>query len=126
MSLADDFVVKDMRVEGLQRISEGTVFNYLPINIGDTVDHIRISEAIRALYTQGLFDDRVAPALDLERSALIDKRPDPVPRSGQVGKAVGRSGEGHAQRFRGNRKARRRGVTAPVEARDRSTTTAAS
>ncbi|MCK5326266.1 MAG: outer membrane protein assembly factor BamA, partial [Woeseiaceae bacterium] len=53
----DPFVVRDMRVEGLQRISEGTVFNYLPINIGDTVDHIRISEAIRSLYTQGLFDD---------------------------------------------------------------------
>jgi outer membrane protein insertion porin family len=54
---AGDFVVKDMRVEGLQRISEGTVFNYLPINIGDRVDSIRISEAIRALYGQDLFDD---------------------------------------------------------------------
>jgi outer membrane protein insertion porin family len=54
---AGDFVVKDMRVEGLQRISEGTVFNYLPINIGDRVDGIRISEAIRALYGQDLFDD---------------------------------------------------------------------
>ena len=53
----DAFVVRDMRVEGLQRISEGTVFNYLPINIGDTVDDVRIGEAIRALYTQGLFDD---------------------------------------------------------------------
>jgi outer membrane protein insertion porin family len=52
-----DFVVRDMRVEGLQRISEGTVFNYLPINIGDRVDQIRIQEAIRALYGQGLFDD---------------------------------------------------------------------
>ncbi|NIL93057.1 MAG: outer membrane protein assembly factor BamA [Woeseiaceae bacterium] len=52
-----DFVVRDMRVEGLQRISEGTVFNYLPINIGDRVDKIRIQEAIRALYGQGLFDD---------------------------------------------------------------------
>ena len=51
------FVVKDMRVEGLQRISEGTVFNYLPINIGDTVDAIRIAEAIRSLYGQSLFDD---------------------------------------------------------------------
>ncbi len=38
---AADFVVRDMRVEGLQRISEGTVFNYLPINIGDTVDEVR-------------------------------------------------------------------------------------
>ena len=54
---AGEFVVKDMRVEGLQRISEGTVFNYLPINIGDTVDTVRIGEAIRALYGQSLFDD---------------------------------------------------------------------
>ncbi len=51
------FTVRDMRVEGLQRISEGTVFNYLPINIGDPVDRLRIGEAIRALYGQGLFDD---------------------------------------------------------------------
>ncbi len=55
--VAADFVVKDMRVEGLQRISEGTVFNYLPVNIGDRIDNIRIGEAIRALYLQGLFDN---------------------------------------------------------------------
>ena len=54
---ADTFVVRDMRVEGLQRISEGTVFNYLPINIGDTVDSIRVQESVRSLYRQGLFDD---------------------------------------------------------------------
>ncbi len=54
---AGEFVVKDMRVEGLQRISEGTVFNYLPVNIGDTLDRNRIGEAIRALYGQNLFDD---------------------------------------------------------------------
>ena len=52
-----NFVVRDMRVEGLQRISEGTVFNYLPINIGDSIDKVRIREAIRALYSQGLFDN---------------------------------------------------------------------
>ncbi len=51
------FVVRDMRVEGLQRISEGTVFNYLPINVGDTIDQSRVQEAIRALYDQALFDD---------------------------------------------------------------------
>lgn len=56
-AVADEFVVTDMRVEGLQRISEGTVFNYLPVNIGDTVDDIRIQESIRALYAQGLFDN---------------------------------------------------------------------
>lgn len=54
---SEAFVVRDMRVEGLQRISEGTVFNYIPINIGDRVDDIRIQEAIRALYGQKLFDD---------------------------------------------------------------------
>jgi len=53
----DAFTVRDMRVEGLQRISEGTVFNYLPINIGDQVTPARIGEAIGALYRQGLFDD---------------------------------------------------------------------
>lgn len=49
------FVVKDMRVEGLQRIAEGTVFNYLPVSLGDTMDGQRVREAIRALYDQGLF-----------------------------------------------------------------------
>jgi len=57
VAAADEFVVSDMRVEGLQRISEGTVFNYLPVNIGDSIDDIRIQEAIRALYSQGLFDN---------------------------------------------------------------------
>jgi len=56
-ALAADWVVRDMRVEGLQRISEGTVFNYLPINVGDTINETRIGEAVRSLYTQGLFDD---------------------------------------------------------------------
>ncbi|MGD8976189.1 MAG: outer membrane protein assembly factor BamA [Gammaproteobacteria bacterium] len=51
------FVVRDMRVEGLQRISEGTVYNYLPVNIGDTVDSQRVEESLRALYGTGLFED---------------------------------------------------------------------
>ncbi|MEQ8205715.1 MAG: POTRA domain-containing protein, partial [Woeseia sp.] len=54
---AEEFKVGDMRVEGLQRIAEGTVFNYLPINVGDTIDDLRIQEAIRTLYEQELFDD---------------------------------------------------------------------
>ena len=54
---AEEFVVSDMRVEGLRRISEGTVFNYLPINVGDNVDETRIQEAIKSLYSEGLFND---------------------------------------------------------------------
>ncbi|HEY7752821.1 MAG TPA: outer membrane protein assembly factor BamA [Steroidobacteraceae bacterium] len=51
------FVVGDIRVEGLQRISEGTVYNYLPVNIGDRLDARRIQEAIRALFGTGFFSD---------------------------------------------------------------------
>ena len=51
------FTVGDIKVEGLQRISAGTVFNYLPINIGDKLNPERIREAIRALYDTGFFRD---------------------------------------------------------------------
>jgi len=52
-----DFTVGDIKVEGLQRISEGTVFNYLPVNIGDHLDAQRVREALRALYATGFFRD---------------------------------------------------------------------
>ena len=51
------FTVGDIRVEGLQRVTEGTVYNYLPINIGDTLAPQRIREAVRALYDTGFFRD---------------------------------------------------------------------
>jgi outer membrane protein insertion porin family len=50
-------VVRDIRVEGLQRISEGTVFNYLPVNIGDQLDQQRVQEALRAIYRTEFFRD---------------------------------------------------------------------
>jgi outer membrane protein insertion porin family len=52
-----DFLVKDIHVEGLQRISEGTVYNYLPVNIGDHLNSQREREAVRALYATGFFRD---------------------------------------------------------------------
>jgi outer membrane protein insertion porin family len=52
-----DFTVSDIKVEGLQRVSEGTVYNYLPVNIGDHLTPQRVREAIRALYTTGFFRD---------------------------------------------------------------------
>lgn len=54
---SDPFIVKDIRVEGLERISPGTVFNYLPVRVGDEFDERRSSEAIRALFKTGLFKD---------------------------------------------------------------------
>jgi outer membrane protein insertion porin family len=56
-SAVDDFIVKDIHIEGLQRISEGTVFNYLPVNIGDHFTASRQREALRALYATGFFRD---------------------------------------------------------------------
>ncbi len=54
---AGEFTVGDIRIEGLQRISEGTVFNYLPVNIGDRLDQRRIEESLQALYATGFFRD---------------------------------------------------------------------
>jgi len=51
------FTVGDIRIEGLQRVTEGTVYNYLPINIGDNLSAQRIREAVRALYETGFFRD---------------------------------------------------------------------
>ena len=53
----ETFTVGDIRIEGLQRITEGTVYNYLPVNIGDQLDRRRISEALRAMYATGFFRD---------------------------------------------------------------------
>ncbi|HXN10515.1 MAG TPA: outer membrane protein assembly factor BamA, partial [Steroidobacteraceae bacterium] len=52
-----DFTVSDIKLEGLQRISEGTVYNYLPVNIGDHLTPQRLREAMRALYATGFFRD---------------------------------------------------------------------
>jgi outer membrane protein insertion porin family len=49
------FQVADIRVEGLERVSEGTVFNYLPITPGDDLNPRRLREALRALYETGFF-----------------------------------------------------------------------
>jgi outer membrane protein insertion porin family len=51
----EPFTVGDIRVDGLQRISAGTVFTYLPVEKGDVLDRSRSSEAIRALFKTGFF-----------------------------------------------------------------------
>ncbi len=54
---AEQFQIADIRVEGLQRIAPGTVFNYLPVQVGDTVGDDVTGNIIRALYQTGFFDD---------------------------------------------------------------------
>jgi outer membrane protein insertion porin family len=53
----EPFQVQDIRIDGLQRISAGAVFTYLPIEKGDTVNSAEASEAIRALFKTGFFSD---------------------------------------------------------------------
>ncbi len=53
----EPFTVDDIRVEGLQRISAGTVFNYLPVKIGQTMDTGASVSAIQALFKTGFFED---------------------------------------------------------------------
>ena len=53
----DPWVVRNFNVEGAQRITTGTIYNYLPLNIGDTVTEQRVRESIRALYSTGFFQD---------------------------------------------------------------------
>src|SRR5450830_293065 len=54
---ADPFVVKDIRVEGIQRTEAGTVFSYLPVRVGDTFNDEKGTAAIKALYATGFFKD---------------------------------------------------------------------
>ncbi len=49
------FLVNDIRIKGLQRISAGAVFNLLPVKVGDTFEVSRTSELIRELYKTGFF-----------------------------------------------------------------------
>jgi len=54
---AESFIISDIRVEGLQRISEGTVYSYLPLNRGDRLTPSATRSAIRELYRTGFFQD---------------------------------------------------------------------
>ncbi len=63
---AAEFIIKDIQVEGLQRISAGTVFNYLPVQVGSSVSEKNYPEIIRALFKTGFFTD-----VNLERKGNV-------------------------------------------------------
>lgn len=65
---ADAFVIEDIRVEGLQRISVGTVYNYLPLKVGDRLDEEKSDAAVHALFKTGFFRDVV---LERDGNTLI-------------------------------------------------------
>lgn len=53
----EPFVVKDIRVEGIQRTEAGTIFSYLPVKVGETMNDDLASQAIKSLYNTGFFKD---------------------------------------------------------------------
>ncbi len=72
---AQEFVIRDIRVEGIQRTEAGTVFSYLPLRVGDRYDGERGAAAIRALFATGLFKD---VRFEVEGDVLVvivDERP---------------------------------------------------
>ena len=71
----DPFVVRDIRVEGVQRTDAGTVFNYLPIKVGDRVDDEKASAAVKALYATGFFRDVRLEAEGNVLVVIVQERP---------------------------------------------------
>jgi outer membrane protein insertion porin family len=69
------FVVKDIRVEGLQRTEAGTVFSYLPVKVGDVFDEAQAAEAIRALFGTGFFRDVRVETDNNVLVVVVDERP---------------------------------------------------
>lgn len=67
-SALEPFTIDDIKVEGLQRISVGTVYNYLTLEKGERVDSGRASAAVRALFKTGFFEDVV---LEREGNTLV-------------------------------------------------------
>jgi outer membrane protein insertion porin family len=57
LAALEPFVVRDIQVRGLQSISAGTVFNYLPVKVGDEFDEGRSAEVVRTLFKTGFFKD---------------------------------------------------------------------
>jgi len=57
LAWADTFTVTDIRIQGLQRVSAGTVFNLLPINVGDQIDEATVRQLIRLVFQSGYFRD---------------------------------------------------------------------
>ncbi len=73
--IADTFTIKDIRVEGLQRISAGTVFNFLPVKVGDEMTDKDAKSIIRALFKSKYFNDVAVDEQDDVLVITVSERP---------------------------------------------------
>jgi outer membrane protein insertion porin family len=71
----EPFVVKDIRVEGIQRTEAGTVFSYLPVKVGEVMTDEKTAAAIKALYATGFFKDVRLEARDGVVIVTVEERP---------------------------------------------------
>ncbi|NKB76013.1 MAG: outer membrane protein assembly factor BamA [Gammaproteobacteria bacterium] len=65
---AESFVISDIRIEGIERLDAGTVFNYLPLKVGDTLDDEEVRLSTKKLFSTGFFKD---VTLERDGTALI-------------------------------------------------------
>ncbi|MDX1574505.1 MAG: POTRA domain-containing protein, partial [Methylophaga sp.] len=72
---AEEFIIKDIRVEGLQRISAGTVFNYLPVKVGDELTDNDVQGIIRSLFKSKYFNDVQVESDDGVLVIKVSERP---------------------------------------------------
>ena len=71
----EPFVIKDIRVEGIQRTEPGTVFSYLPVKVGDTLTDERATASLHALYATGFFKDVELKAEQNVLVVVVKERP---------------------------------------------------
>lgn len=74
-ALAESFIIKDIRVEGLQRISAGTVFNFLSVKVGDEMTDKDAKSIIRALFKSKYFNDVQVEEQDEILVITVSERP---------------------------------------------------
>ncbi len=72
---AESFVVENIEVIGIKKITIGTVFSYLPVNVGEELDLERTPEIIRELYSTGFFDDIELLRRDNDLVIRVSERP---------------------------------------------------
>src|SRR5690625_2258767 len=68
LTAAEDFRISDIRVDGLLRLSEGSIFSYVPLEVGDTMTPALARSTIRDLWATGFFDD---VTLEREGNVLV-------------------------------------------------------
>ncbi len=71
----EPFAVQDIRIEGIQRTEAGTVFSYLPVKVGDTLDDEKAAQSIKALFATGFFKDVRVEVDDKVMVVVVQERP---------------------------------------------------